>query len=53
MEFRLELLKRAQNKPVGERNDYDAGRCAGVLELAREKSGWGRERANFNWIKYG
>lgn len=39
-DFRLELLNRAMNKPVGEKNDYDAKRYAGVLELAREKSGW-------------
>jgi isoquinoline 1-oxidoreductase beta subunit len=38
--FRLDLLKRAQENPVGERNDYDAARYAGVLELIREKSGW-------------
>jgi isoquinoline 1-oxidoreductase beta subunit len=39
--FRLELLARAQTDPVGTRNDYDAARYAGVLELVREKSGWG------------
>lgn len=38
--FRLELLDRAKNNPVGEENDYDAARYAGVLELVREKSGW-------------
>ena len=38
--FRLELLERARTNPVGERNDYDAARYAGVLELARDKSGW-------------
>jgi len=38
--FRLELLERAKTHPVGERNDYDADRYAGVLELVREKSGW-------------
>lgn len=43
--FRLELLERARTNPVGERNDYDAARYAGVLELVREKSGWGNERA--------
>jgi isoquinoline 1-oxidoreductase subunit beta len=43
IEFRLELLKRARENPVGERNDYDAARYAGVLELVREKSGWGEE----------
>ena len=42
IEFRLELLKRAKDNPVGERNDYDADRYAGVLELVREKSGWGK-----------
>lgn len=43
IEFRLELLKRVQENPVGERNDYDAARYAGVLELVREKSGWREE----------
>ncbi|MCB0855116.1 MAG: xanthine dehydrogenase family protein molybdopterin-binding subunit, partial [Bacteroidetes bacterium] len=43
IEFRLELLKRAKENPVGDRNDYDAERYAGVLELVREKSGWGKE----------
>lgn len=40
IEFRLELLKRAKERPVGERNDYDPSRYAGVLELVREKSNW-------------
>ncbi|MGW8317289.1 MAG: xanthine dehydrogenase family protein molybdopterin-binding subunit, partial [Bacteroidales bacterium] len=43
IEFRLELLKRAKENPVGERNDYDVDRYAGVLELVRDKSGWGTE----------
>jgi isoquinoline 1-oxidoreductase beta subunit len=38
--FRLELLKRAETNPVGENNDYDAKRYAGVLELVKEKSKW-------------
>ena len=41
--FRLELLERARTNPVGERNDYDAARYAGVLELARDRSGWGTQ----------
>ena len=38
--FRLELLKRAETNPVGENNDYDPKRYAGVLELVRDKSDW-------------
>ena len=40
IDFRLELLERAKNDPVGENNDYDAGRYATVLEMVREKSDW-------------
>lgn len=40
IEMRLELLERAKTNPVGEKNDYDAARYAGVLKLVREKSGW-------------
>ncbi|GAB4487987.1 MAG: xanthine dehydrogenase family protein molybdopterin-binding subunit [Saprospiraceae bacterium] len=41
IDFRLELLKRAKENPVGTNNDYDADRYAGVLNLVKEKSGWG------------
>lgn len=40
IEFRLELLDKAIKKPVGENNDYEAERYAGVLKLVREKSNW-------------
>jgi isoquinoline 1-oxidoreductase beta subunit len=40
IEFRLELFEKAKNNPVGENNDYDPERYAGVLKLARDKSGW-------------
>lgn len=40
IEFRLELLERAKNNPVGKDNNYDPDRYAGVLKLVREKSGW-------------
>lgn len=46
IDFRLELLDRAKNNPVGEDNDYDATRYAGVLELVREKSNWGNIPSN-------
>ena len=42
IELRLELLKRAKENPVGKNNDYDASRYIGVLELLKEKSGWGK-----------
>jgi len=38
--FRLELLTRAKENPVGKNNEYDADRYAGVLTLVKEKSGW-------------
>ena len=44
IQFRLDLLKRAQENPVGENNDYEASRYAGVLELVREKSNWGTDQ---------
>ncbi|MFY0627473.1 MAG: molybdopterin-dependent oxidoreductase [Reichenbachiella sp.] len=43
IDFRLELFDRAINNPIGEKNDYDPKRYAGVLKLIREKSGWGNE----------
>ena len=43
IEFRLELFDRAIKDPVGEDNDYDPERYAGVLKLVREKSGWGKQ----------
>lgn len=46
IEFRLDLLKRAKENPVGKNNEYDASRYAGVLELLKEKSGWGKPENN-------
>ena len=43
IEMRLELFNRAIENPVGEKNDYDAERYAGVLKLVKEKAGWGKE----------
>lgn len=42
IDFRLELLKRGKEAPVGKNNEYDADRYAGVLKLVKEKSGWGK-----------
>ncbi|MEY8020001.1 molybdopterin cofactor-binding domain-containing protein [Muriicola sp. SD30] len=40
IDFRLELLERAKNNPVGENNEYEPDRLADVLKLVREKSNW-------------
>ncbi|MDF9801253.1 isoquinoline 1-oxidoreductase beta subunit [Catalinimonas alkaloidigena] len=45
IDFRLELLERAKNNPVGEDNDYDPDRYAGVLKLVKEKSKWNEKPA--------
>ena len=45
IDFRLELFEKANNNPVGEDNDYDAERYAGVLKLVKEKCGWGNEKS--------
>lgn len=42
IDFRLELLKRAKENPVGKNNDYNVDRYAGILNLVKEKSGWGK-----------
>ncbi|MFN3782294.1 MAG: molybdopterin cofactor-binding domain-containing protein [Spirosomataceae bacterium] len=40
IQFRLDLLRRAQENPVGKNNDYVPERFIKVLELIRDKSGW-------------
>ena len=42
IDFRLELLKKAKENPVGKNNEYDADRYAGILKLVKEKSGWNK-----------
>lgn len=48
IDFRLELLEKAKNNPVGQDNDYEPERYAGVLKLVREKSGWDTSPSNAN-----
>ncbi len=43
VQFRLELLDKAKKTPVGEIK-YDINRMKGVIELAAEKSGWGKKK---------
>jgi isoquinoline 1-oxidoreductase subunit beta len=44
--FRLDLLKRAKENPVGKNNDYEPERFAKVLELVKEKSNWESIKSN-------
>ncbi len=39
IDFRVELLERAESNPVGEKNDYEAPRYAEVLRVIKEKAG--------------
>jgi isoquinoline 1-oxidoreductase beta subunit len=48
IDLRLELLEKAKTSPVGKDNDYEAERYAGVLQLIKEKSGWGKDPAGFH-----
>ncbi|MFK7926421.1 MAG: molybdopterin cofactor-binding domain-containing protein [Bacteroidia bacterium] len=48
IDFRLELLRKAAENPVGERNDYDPERYAAVLKMVKEKAGWGKDDKNLN-----
>ncbi|WP_296705779.1 molybdopterin cofactor-binding domain-containing protein, partial [Algoriphagus sp.] len=41
IDFRLELLQKAKENPVGENNDYDPERYSKVLELVKEKANLG------------
>ncbi len=43
VQFRLELLEKAKKAPVGAIK-YDIDRMRGVIELAAEKSGWGKKK---------
>ena len=44
--FRLELLQKAKDKPVGDIR-YDIDRMVGVIKLAAEKSAWGKNKNVF------
>ncbi len=44
VQFRLDLLKKAKSNPVGTVG-YDVDRMIGVVEMAAEKSNWGKDAA--------
>ncbi len=43
VQFRLDLLDKAKRAPVGDIK-YDIDRMKGVIQLAAEKSGWGKKK---------
>ena len=43
VQFRLDLLDRAKNNPVGDIK-YDIDRMVGVIKLAAEKANWGKKK---------
>ena len=48
IDFRLELFEKAIKNPVGENNDYEAERYAGVLKLVKEKSNWNSQKSGIS-----
>ena len=42
LQFRLDLLAQGTTPPATDRFPFDADRMRGVLELVRDKSGWGK-----------
>jgi isoquinoline 1-oxidoreductase beta subunit len=46
IDFRLALLNRAKEKPVGKNNEYEPERFAKVLELVKEKANWESLKTN-------
>lgn len=43
VDFRLSLFEKARTNPVGAEHNYDIDKFVGVIELAREKSGYGKD----------
>ena len=48
IDFRLELLRKAKENPVGKNNDYDPDRFIGVLELVKVKTNWGQTQTGIS-----
>ncbi|MEM9837382.1 MAG: molybdopterin cofactor-binding domain-containing protein [Bacteroidota bacterium] len=44
VQFRLDLFDKARTSPVGEDNNYEIDKYVGVIQLAAEKSGWGKSQ---------
>jgi len=52
VQFRLDLLQKATENPVGEPHNYEIEKMRGVIELATEKSGWNRSKKNKGFCAY-
>ena len=50
IDFRLELLKKVIQNPVGNNLDYDPKRFIKVLDLVREKSSWDNGKNKFKGV---
>ena len=50
IDFRLELLKKVIQNPVGNNLDYDPKRFIKVLNLVREKSSWDNDKNKFKGV---
>ena len=48
IQFRLDLLAKAKNNPVGEEYNYDADKFEGVIKLAVEKAGFGKSTSGLH-----
>jgi len=48
IDFRLTLFAEARENPVGEEYNYEIDKFLGVIELAKEKSGWAANKARKN-----
>ncbi|MEY2792763.1 MAG: hypothetical protein RJA76_755 [Bacteroidota bacterium] len=40
IDFRIELLKKAKEKPIGKNNEYEPERYINILEMVRKQSDW-------------
>ena len=45
VDLRLSLFAEAKNNPVGEEHNYEVDKFVGVINLAKEKSGWPNKKA--------
>lgn len=52
VQFRLDLLQKAKDNPVGDTYNYEIEKMKGVIELAAKKSGWDSSKKNKGFCAY-